>query len=296
MCDLLWSDPTAEYGNDKEPAFNSNTSRRCSFKYSIKGVKEFLEHNNLLCIVRGHEAQDAGYRLYKSLPKSDFPSLMTVFSAPNYVDVYKNKAAIVKYDGTTFTIRQFTQASHPFYLPKFIDAFDWSLPFLSEKTAELLLTTLEIPSMSSKLPGLSPNEKARLDELKKFRERVIKSKVVAINKVAKIFHNVRNERESVDELMNVMGSKIVPHRYLSLGSQEIRELVKSFSDAKKSDCINEMLPPDDEDTSDVSNACSVTSVSDTEEPPREALEELEAALAGEQIKPKRVRTYRNSSQ
>lgn len=217
--------------------------------------------------MRGHEAQDLGYRLYSKLPESDFPSLMTIFSAPNYVDVYKNKAAIVHYDGETFNIRQFNHAAHPFYLPKFIDAFDWSLPFLSEKIADLLLLTLNIPNMRAKLSGLTPDERDKLDQLKKFRERVIKSKIMAVNKVSKMFQTIRNDREAVDELMNVMGTRIVPHKYLTLGSQEIRELVKTFTDAKQSDCINEMMPPRDEDTSDVTDACSLTPVMEPEEPP-----------------------------
>lgn len=266
---MLWSDPNPDYSDEekaKAPLFQLST-RGCSSRYSYRAVKEFLERNNLLCVVRGHEAQDLGYRLYSKLPESDFPSLMTIFSAPNYVDVYKNKAAIIQYDGNTFNIRQFTHTQHPFYLPKFINAFDWSLPFLSEKIANLLKLTLNIPDMQTKLSGLSQEERARLEELKKFRERVIKSKILAVNKVTRMFHNVRNEREAIDELMNVMGTRIVPHKYLTLGSQEIRELVKTFTDAKQSDCVNEMMPPSDEDTSDPNNACSVTPIIEPEEPP-----------------------------
>lgn len=246
-------------------------------------MKAFLEKNNLLCIVRGHEAQDLGYRMYAKLPESDFPSLMTIFSAPNYVDVYKNKAAIIQYDGETFNIRKFTHAPHPFYLPKFIDAFDWSLPFLSEKIADLLLLALNIPHMRAKLTNLSEKERERLEELKKFRDRVIKSKIMAVNKVSKMFHTVRNEREAVDELMNVMGTRIVPHKYLTLGSQEIRELVKTFVDAKQSDCINEMVPPSDEDTSDPTDACSLTPVIEPEEPPI-IIPELKGETSGKRSK------------
>lgn len=192
---------------------------------------------------------------------------MTLFSAPNYVDVYKNKAAIIQYDGDTFNIRQYVEAPHPFYLPKFINAFDWSLPFVSEQIARLLLLTLSIPSMETKLTKLDDKERARLEELKKFRDRVIKSKILAVNKVSRMFHTVRNEREAIDELMNVMGTKILPHKYLTLGSQEIRELVKTFTEARQSDCINEMMPSSDEDTSDTSDACSVTPIIEPEEPP-----------------------------
>lgn len=268
MCDLIWSDPTPNYGRDaaSQETFTSNSSRGCSYRFSYRAVADFLERNKLLCVVRGHEAQDLGYRLYEKLPASDFPSLMTIFSAPNYVDVYKNKGAIVKYDGSTFNIRQFTHAPHPFYLPKFIDAFDWSLPFLSEKIADLLLLTLNIPTMTARLATLSDEERARIEQLRKFRDRVIKNKILAINQLGRMFHTVRNERETVDELMNIMGTRIVPHRYLTLGAQEIRTLVKTFSDAKRSDSINEMVPPSDEDTSNIDDACSVTSLTSLDEP------------------------------
>lgn len=267
----MWSDPTKNYGKEYgHELFVNNPARGCSYQYSFKAVKEFLTRNQLLCVIRGHEAQDNGYRMYEKMPESDFPSLMTVFSAPNYVDVYKNKAAIIKYDGNTFNIRQFTHAPHPFYLPKFIDAFDWSLPFLSEKIADMLLLTLHIPNFQSKLSTLTPAEKERLEQLKKSRERVIKNKILAVNKISKMFRTVRNNREVVDELMNVMGTRIVPHRYLTLGAQEIRDLVQTFTDARKSDCINEMLPPPEEELEEkFDEAGSITPIIEPEQPPIE---------------------------
>jgi serine/threonine-protein phosphatase 2B catalytic subunit len=51
----------------------------------------FLEKNNLLSIIRAHEAQDAGYRMYRKTKTTGFPSVITIFSAPNYLDVYNNK-------------------------------------------------------------------------------------------------------------------------------------------------------------------------------------------------------------
>lgn len=236
-------------------------------------MREFLTRNQLLSVIRGHEAQDNGYRLYEKMPESDFPSLMTIFSAPNYVDVYKNKAAIIKYDGNTFNIRQFSHAPHPFYLPKFIDAFDWSLPFLSEKIADMLLVTLHIPHMHAKLSNLTAEELQRLEKLKIFRERVIKSKIMAVSRISKMFRTVRNDREVVDELMNVMGTRIVPHRYLTLGSQEIRDLVHTFTEARKSDCVNEMLPPAPSDE-EPEEPPSISPIIEPELPPIDIPEQL----------------------
>nr|XP_048713998.1 serine/threonine-protein phosphatase 2B catalytic subunit beta isoform isoform X7 [Caretta caretta] len=92
MCDLLWSDPSEDFGNEKsQEHFSHNTVRGCSYFYSYPAVCEFLQNNNLLSIIRAHEAQDAGYRMYRKSQTTGFPSLITIFSAPNYLDVYNNK-------------------------------------------------------------------------------------------------------------------------------------------------------------------------------------------------------------
>ncbi|XP_061664702.1 protein phosphatase 3 catalytic subunit alpha isoform X2 [Syngnathoides biaculeatus] len=94
MCDLLWSDPLEDFGNEKsQEHFTHNTVRGCSYFYSYPAVCDFLHHNNLLSIIRAHEAQDAGYRMYRKSQTTGFPSLITIFSAPNYLDVYNNKDA-----------------------------------------------------------------------------------------------------------------------------------------------------------------------------------------------------------
>ncbi|KAM7303533.1 serine/threonine-protein phosphatase 2B catalytic subunit 2 isoform X4, partial [Ixodes scapularis] len=92
MCDLLWSDPLEDFGNEKNAEhFSHNSVRGCSYFYSYAACCEFLQQNNLLSIIRAHEAQDAGYRMYRKSQTTGFPSLITIFSAPNYLDVYNNK-------------------------------------------------------------------------------------------------------------------------------------------------------------------------------------------------------------
>uniref|UniRef100_A0A8C8DVY4 Serine/threonine-protein phosphatase n=1 Tax=Oryzias sinensis TaxID=183150 RepID=A0A8C8DVY4_9TELE len=59
MCDLLWADPLEDFGNEKtQEYFGHNTVRGCSYFYSYPAVCEFLQTNNLLSIIRAHEAQD----------------------------------------------------------------------------------------------------------------------------------------------------------------------------------------------------------------------------------------------
>lgn len=36
--------------------------------------------------------------MYRKTKTTGFPSVMTIFSAPNYLDVYSNKAAVLKYE------------------------------------------------------------------------------------------------------------------------------------------------------------------------------------------------------
>ena len=97
-------------------------------------VCAFLNRNNLLGVFRGHEAQDAGYTMHRKTPTKKFPSVITVFSAPNYLDAYHNRGAVLKYANKNITIRQYNCSPHPYWLPNFMDGFTWSLPFVGAKS------------------------------------------------------------------------------------------------------------------------------------------------------------------
>lgn len=84
LCDLLWSDPISDFGHEQErgvpqgTTFLNNATRGCSYYFTYgsfcielhnpcfnrchryEAACQFLERNNLLGIIRGHEAQDAG--------------------------------------------------------------------------------------------------------------------------------------------------------------------------------------------------------------------------------------------
>jgi len=252
MCDLLWSDPIEDYGHEKahDEKYLFNATRGCSYFYTFKAVNDFLVRNCLLTVIRAHEAQDVGYRMYRKCPQSGFPSLMTIFSAPNYLDVYQNKAAILKYDTNIVNIRQFNFTPHPYWLPNFMNVFTWSLPFVGEKVTEMLINILNICSEEELLTDLSNDQQNDNDN--QFRREAIRSKIRAVGKMAKVYASLREASENV---LNLKGLAPVSP---SSSSSSLNELVDeegdstehrkvptdfSFSTAKTFDQINERMPP-----------------------------------------------------
>jgi len=144
LCDLLWSDPADSYGPNDDTEFDYNETRGCSYVYGFKAVVDFLDRNGLLCVIRAHEAQDHGYKMHAKHPETQFPTVITLFSAPNYLDAYGNKGAVMRYENTVMNIRQFNHSSHPYWLPNFMNVFAWSIPFVAEKVVESLLVMLKV--------------------------------------------------------------------------------------------------------------------------------------------------------
>lgn len=144
-CDLMWSDPSSKYDENlsKDRDFQENYERGCSYMYSYNAVTKFLQRNNLLAMIRAHQAQDKGYRMYAATAQS-FPSIISLFSAPNYCGTYGNKAAVLKYDVATMNIRQFSSQPEPYHLPNEMNVFTWSVPFVAERVCEILLAILNI--------------------------------------------------------------------------------------------------------------------------------------------------------
>jgi serine/threonine-protein phosphatase 2B catalytic subunit len=93
----LWSDPVENDKGDLPERYRFNEVRGCSYFYGAKAASDFLDANELLTIIRAHEAQLDGYKMHK-WNDSDFPLVITIFSAPNYCDAYNNKGAVIKFD------------------------------------------------------------------------------------------------------------------------------------------------------------------------------------------------------
>ncbi|KAI8373213.1 serine/threonine-protein phosphatase 2B catalytic subunit A1 [Radiomyces spectabilis] len=248
MCDLLWADPLEEFGQEtSNELFVHNHVRGCSYFFSYPAACAFLERNGLLSIIRAHEAQDAGYRMYKKSRTTSFPAVMTIFSAPNYLDVYNNKAAVLKYENNVMNIRQFNCTPHPYWLPNFMDVFTWSLPFVGEKITDMLIAILNICSkeeLADEEHRLSLDEKpaSATDEAEQ-RRTVIRNKILAVGKMSRVFSVLRENSERVMELKSLSPSGKLPLGTLALGAEGIKSAITTFEDAKRSDIENERLPP-----------------------------------------------------
>ena len=257
MCDILWADPLEEFGQEKTSEFFvHNHVRGCSYFFSYPAACAFLEKNNLLSVIRAHEAQDAGYRMYRKTRTTGFPSVMTIFSAPNYLDVYNNKAAVLKYENNVMNIRQFNCTPHPYWLPNFMDVFTWSLPFVGEKITDMLIAILNTCSKEeleedpvSPGPITPPPSTANMDpDSTEFKRRAIKNKILAIGRLSRVFQVLREESERVTELKTASGGRL-PAGTLMLGAEGIKQAIHNFEDARKVDLQNERLPPSHEEVS-----------------------------------------------
>lgn len=242
MCDMLWSDPVEDFGQETtEEHFSHNSVRGCSYNYTYSACCDFIKKNNLLAIIRAHEAQDHGYRMYRKNAATGFPSLITLFSAPNYLDVYKNKGAILKYENNVMNIRQFDCSPHPYWLPNFMDVFTWSLPFVGEKATEMLVNALNIFSDNENENEIVESADPEPEKIE--RQEVIKNKIRAIGKMARVFSVLREESESVLHLKGLTPNGALPLGSLAGGKATLANSISTFEEAKKLDLQNERMPP-----------------------------------------------------
>ncbi|CCJ30971.1 unnamed protein product, partial [Pneumocystis jirovecii] len=199
MTDLLWSDPLEDFGEEKtDDFFVYNHVRGCSYFYR--------------------------YRMYRKTKTTGFPSVITIFSAPNYLDIYNNKAAILKYENNIINIRQFSSSPHPYWLPNFMNVFTWSLPFVGEKIIDMLISILNICSSdeadheNTSTQNTSSNDWADIEQ----RKQVIRNKILAIGKLSRVFQLLREESESITELKTISGNTKLPAGTLILGAEGIK--------------------------------------------------------------------------
>ena len=253
MCDLLWADPAPNFvPADPAARFAFNRVRGCSFVFTYHAVAAFLERNNLLSLVRAHEAQDDGYKMLHVRAATGFPSVITVFSAPNYLDTYNNRGAVLHLDGAELNVRQFNRSPHPYWLPNFSNAITWSIPFVAEKIAEMLLAlmksvddeeehnrqqaisaaskaTVSSSSSSSEgsdgdAPSSSATAPAPSAPAEVTRRRVdLRHKILSVSRFLRMFSVLRNEAETVNRIKYFSPDSALPRGVLLGGKLALQQ-------------------------------------------------------------------------
>jgi len=87
MTDLLWSDP-----NEKIADEWAASSRYHGFEYGAGAVSKFFHTNDLDLICRAHQLCEKGFHYFFN------ETVLNVWSAPNYMYRFDNKACVFKFN------------------------------------------------------------------------------------------------------------------------------------------------------------------------------------------------------
>ena len=93
---MLWADPFDKTAEAQSKSFAANKLRNVSVMFGLKPAKELLDREKLLSIVRAHQPKPQGYEFHNWNGK--FPTVITIFSAPNYEQMENDGAVLISTD------------------------------------------------------------------------------------------------------------------------------------------------------------------------------------------------------
>lgn len=151
-CDLLWSDPldtapdyqAASKKGAEDEYFLDNHTRGCGQLFGHQAVLDFLQDNEMVCVIRAHEVQKDGFRMHRFHDDSrPVPMCITLFSAPNYCGSYENQGAFLFIADASHDIRQIGWTDPPFAVPGG-NVINKTMPMVAEAILGFFLSILEL--------------------------------------------------------------------------------------------------------------------------------------------------------
>lgn len=248
LCDLVWSDPLEEETGEGlcpeemqewyDVEFVENPTRGCGYVFGCKAIETFLYTNTLLSIIRAHDVQRGGhYDHFMHRKERQYPMLYTVFSAPNYCNMYGNEASVMllKDEGVEWV--QFSEAPQPYCLPKSFNGITYSIPFIAENVMSILVTIMSV------VTNMEDEEQEAQEEKAKERWAIVKKKVFAVAKMQNAMSEVRKDNDSILMLRGLSNSraKISPQA-LSQFNIKMKSGASAFDSSKELDMVNEIHP------------------------------------------------------
>ncbi|EDS89450.1 serine threonine- protein phosphatase 2b catalytic subunit putative [Entamoeba histolytica] len=129
----------------------------------------------------------------------DVPPCITVFSAPNYCDMYHNKGSFMRLEPDSICFEQFDAVDHPTYLPNMQDGISFSIEALMDQLVEVVSELILITKYTTD----GPKEKEEDAQLEcKIKEMMKKNseKDPTYKRLAKIRKEFMENKEKNDRL------------------------------------------------------------------------------------------------
>jgi hypothetical protein len=159
-----------------------------------------------------------------SIEGPDHLFLLSNATVVHNCDSYGNNGAFIQFSKNDMNIKQFVNVDHPFVLPNFENVFQWSLPFVAEKTAEIFNELLMTKMNEEPLPD-------------KNDLRSITTKIKALGRLAQMYQTLSQEKESFLLLKGLASNcnQQLPTNLLVQGRKGIMMAIDSFQKAKALD-------------------------------------------------------------
>jgi serine/threonine-protein phosphatase 2B catalytic subunit len=128
--------------------------------------------------------------------------VITIFSAPNYCDMYRNQSAFLKMDDDHYEFFQLNWVDHPYYLPKFMDGFTYSLPFILENLSKLSEFFYKVKEENDEEEEKvnqrqEISSKTFIEVNERLKETRIKNKMQTVSQLRIMMETIRKKNESL---------------------------------------------------------------------------------------------------